>query len=230
MEKEHHSEDPRSRVLLLLQSPVMADAFKLLLEQDNRFVVVDCAADGNEGVRLFTELRPDVLVLDLLLPGANAVDVLSGFTANGIQCRSVVMALDQSWVTNQEIIRVVRAGALALVVRESSGYDLLQAVAAAAAGELYLGNRVLDRVLEQILALSDGTTDHDPLSVLSGRERQVIKMVAEGRANRAIADDLSLSPHSVSTYRSRAMKKLRILTYPELVLFAIRHGLVSLEP
>jgi DNA-binding NarL/FixJ family response regulator len=129
----------------------------------------------------------------------------------------------------EHIIRALRAGALGYVLKESAGDELIEAVRAVHAGQRQLSRKIVDELIDDSLAQHRLIERESPLAQLSSREREVLQLVVEGKSSAEIADQLALSSKTVDTYRSRLMQKLGIDNVPQLVLFAIRHGIIAAE-
>lgn len=213
------------RTLVADDHGLVRDGLKLLLEADGDIRVVAQAADGLEAVRLADELRPDVVVLDVAMPGLNGIDAAAEVLARRPRTRVVLLSMHGS---PEHVTRGLRSGALAYVLKECAGREIVEAVRAVAAGRRYLSQRVADVVLDRFLDDPRFDTPTEAVERLTRRERQVLQGVAEGKTCASIAANLGLSPKTVETYRSRLQAKLAVSGTAELVRVAARAGLVYL--
>jgi two-component system, NarL family, invasion response regulator UvrY len=181
------------------------------------FTVVGEADCAEAGLRLYTELHPDVLVLDISMPGISGLETLRRLQARVIDPAAVVLSMHDDITI---ATRALRAGARAYVTKTSSPECLLEAVRRVAAGEHYLSPDIASR-----LALSEFSVNSDPLSVLTKREFEVFHMLVKGRRPGQIAESLSLSAKAVSNYQQKIKAKLRANNVAELVHIALECGL-----
>jgi DNA-binding NarL/FixJ family response regulator len=210
-------------VLLADDHGVLRDSVKLLLEKDGDIRVVASVADGVEAVRQAVRLAPRVAVLDISMPGTGGIEA-ARILARAAPAVAVLML---SVHAAPEIVRqALRAGASGYVLKSAAGEELLRAVRALGAGRRYVAAGLAETGPE---LLGGGRALAQPLDTLTAREREVLRLVAEGKSNAEAARALGLSTRTVETYRARLMQKLRLDSIAALVKFAIRHGLVSAD-
>jgi len=214
------------RVFLADDHGVVREGLRLLLESQQDFVVVGEAANGLDAVRDVLQLRPDVVVLDIAMPGLNGIETARQIHTELPQCYAIMLSMH---VSNEHIYRALKAGVRGYVVKESAGEELIQAIRTVYAGGRHLSPRVSEELIVDYLHQRSGAGDDDPMAKLSTREQEILPLVAEGRSSVEIGELLALSPKTVETYRSRMMQKLGVSNIAELVRFAIRHDLVSLD-
>jgi len=184
--------------------------------------VVGTAADGRDTLRQVVTLQPEVVIMDIAMPQMNGIEAAREIRGRVPRTRLVILSMHSSV---EHVFHALEAGAAGYVLKESAGKEIIEAVRAVHAGRRYLSPRVAEMMAEVV---SRRSTD-SPLNRLSGRERQILQLVAEGRSSAQIAATLHLSPKTVDTYRSRLMQKLHIGDVAGLVKFAIQHGLTPLE-
>ncbi|MDO3377612.1 response regulator [Geoalkalibacter halelectricus] len=214
------------KVLFADDHEVFHECIKALFQPDERIQVVATAGDGRTAVRLAKELKPDVVVMDLSMPLLNGIEATQQILAENSAAK--VLALS-SHKDRKTILSALKAGARGYVVKEAAIHELLQAIEAVASGRMYLSTHIIDQVIDTLLVGDEEAgREISPLERLSSREREILQLLAEGRSARDIANLLSLSPKTVESHRQNLMQKLRIDSYPDLVRFAIREGLIAL--
>ncbi len=214
------------RVFLADDHGVVREGLRLLLESQQDITVVGESADGLEAVRDTLRLRPDVVVLDIAMPGLNGIEAARQIHIELPECKAIMLSM---YVSNEHVYRALEAGARGYVVKESAGEELIQAIRTVYVGERHLSPRISEELIVDYLQQRSGAGDEDPMAELSPREREILPLVAEGRSSIEIGELLALSPKTVETYRSRMMHKLGMSNLAELIKFAIRHDLVSLD-
>jgi len=205
-------------VLLADDHAVVREGLKVLLEQSADIRVVGEAADGFEAVQLAEELAPDVVIMDITMRDLNGVEATRLLRDKCPATRVVMLSMHSN---SEHVFRALEAGAAGFVLKESTGEDVAAAVRAAHAGQRYLSRALAARES----TVQSRPTRTSPMDSLSGRERHVVQLVAEGRTSAEIAVIMNLSPKTIETYRLRLMKKLRVNNVADLVKFAIAHGL-----
>jgi DNA-binding NarL/FixJ family response regulator len=212
-------------IFLADDHPVVRRGLRTLLESDADFSVVGEAGDGLETVRLIERSRPNVLILDLMMPGISGLDVLRIVRERWPQTRVVVLSMHRS---NAFIAEALKIGATGYVLKGCTEENLIRAVRDAAAGRRFLSPPVteiaIDAYIEQAKA-----GPFDPHETLTPRERKVLQLAAEGKTAAEIGERLHISPRTVDNHRSHLMRKLGLQNQSELVLHAVRHGLIPLE-
>ena len=205
------------RVLLADDHALLREGLRAILGANPGITVVADVGDGREALRYAEELKPDVLVMDVSMPGLNGIEAAELVRARCPQTQVVMLSMHSS---AEYLFRAMRAGALGYVLKESAAMEVIAAVQA-----VHLGRRYLSPALRETAGSTPADARAGPLEILSTRERQVLQLVVEGKSSAAIARIVHLSPKTVETYRSRLMKKLGVADVPSLVKFAIQHGL-----
>lgn len=214
------------RVLLADDHAVLRDGVRLLLEMDPEIKVVGDAGDGREAVRRTLDLTPDVAILDIIMPELNGIEAARQIIQETTDTQVIILSMNAN---SEHIFRALRAGVSGYLLKASAGSEVANAVHVVAAGGRYLSQAISDAVISEYISQREATEGENRLDRLSGREREVLQLVVEGRSNTEIAARLYITPGSVKTYRKRIMQKLEIHDLPGLVKFAIRHGVIALE-
>jgi DNA-binding NarL/FixJ family response regulator len=192
-----------------------------LVAREDRIRVVGQCGDGLKVFEQVRQLQPDVVVLDISMSGLNGLDICSEITRKAQGVSVLILTMHD----NEELIaKALERGASGYLLKESAGDELIEAIWAVARGELYLGPGIPKGVLRRL-----GKGDSDPYDQLTIREREILHLIAEGKTNRRIACDLSLSIKTVNTHRMHLMHKLEIHDVTSLVKYALRKGIVPLH-
>lgn len=206
------------RVFLADDHAVLREGLKALLEAIDSIEIVGEAGDGREAVQRALELRPDVLLMDIGMPGLNGIEATRLLCEKWPEACIVILSMYSSV---EHVHQAFDAGALGYVLKDSAGREVL-----AALRSVYAGQRYVTASLRAAL-FGGGRRKGSPLERLSPRERHVLQLVVEGRTSAQIGAIMKLSPKTVDTYRSRLMSKLGVRDVPGLVKLAIQHGLTS---
>lgn len=207
------------KVLLADDHSVLRDGLAALLQAQEGFAVVAHAQNGREAVLKTAELKPDVVIMDIVMPELDGIEATRLIQASSASTQVVILSM---YSTSEHIFRAMQAGAKGYLLKESAGAELLAAIRSVHAGRRYLSQKITETVLDNYVRDHHPT---DPLGKLSRRERQILELVAAGKSTADIAGTLFLSPKTVDTYRSRLMQKLDIDGFAGLVKFAIANGL-----
>jgi DNA-binding NarL/FixJ family response regulator len=210
------------RILLADDHLVVAEGLGALINAQGDMKVAALTGNGLDAVRKCVETKPDIVVMDQAMPEMNGTEATQMIRSRRASTRVVMLSMHSN---TEHVQRALQAGASGYVLKTSAANELVDAIRVVHAGRRYLSKAIADEFLERMMV----DARCDPLSLLSARERQVLKMVAEGNSMVRIAARLSLSPKSVETYRGRMMVKLGVENLAGLVKFAIRHGVIPLE-
>ncbi|WP_327357461.1 response regulator transcription factor [Streptomyces sp. NBC_01304] len=205
------------RVLLADDHPVVREGLRAMLTAEPDLQVVAEAANGPQAEALSVELRPDIVLMDLRMPGGDGVDSIERMAAAGLPCRVIVLT---TYETDRDILRAVEAGAAGYLLKDLARGELAQAVRAAARGETVLAPSVAARLVDQLR-----TRPERPR--LSERETAVLRLVAEGCTNADIGRRLYIGESTVKTHLLRAFGKLGVDDRTAAVTSAMRHGLLD---
>ncbi len=217
----------KTTILLADDHPIVRKGLRDLLETEANLQVIGEAANGLEVVAMVERLKPDILVLDVVMPGLNGVEVTQQVLRRSPQTRVIIFSMhaDESYV-----LRALRNGASGYVLKDSSPDELVRAVREVLAGRRYLGPPLSERAIETYVQQKAETATLDRYERLTTREREILHLTLEGYNNTQIAEQLSISPRTVATHRTNMMRKLGLKTRTDLIRFALQQGLISVEP
>jgi DNA-binding NarL/FixJ family response regulator len=209
------------RILLADDHTMVRQGLRKVLEERPEWQVVAEAGDGHEAVRLAELHKPNVAVLDVAMPLLNGIEATRRIAKRVPQTRILVLSMysDEAYVT-----QMMKAGATGYLLKDSAGVDLLEAVQSVAQGKSYFSPAVA-RLMSDDYARQRGPDD-DRYESLSDREREIFQLIAEGKANKEIAALLFISLSTVETHRARIMEKLDLHSAAEIVLHAVRRGVI----
>jgi DNA-binding NarL/FixJ family response regulator len=211
------------RVLLVDDHDLFRTGLRNLLEEQ-RVQVVGEAADGTQAIRMVRELAPDVVVMDLNMPGMSGVEATRHVTTLAPLTRVVVLTISDQ---DEDVMNAILAGACGYLMKDSSIQDLMQGIRAASVGESLISPHIAAKVLQRMRAT--GTNEADAALIraeLSDREIQVLKLIANGKDNAQIAADLHISPKTVKNHISNILMKLQIDNRIQAAVYAVRSGIV----
>lgn len=204
---------------------VVRHGLRSLMRSDPEIRIVAEAADGQEAVRLVEKHRPDILVLDIVMPLMNGIEVTREATRICPRTRTIILSMH---ATESYVVDALRNGAAGYVLKDSRSTELLEAIRHVLAGRRYLSPPLSQRAIDAYLEKSE-TVGLDPYDTLTPRERQILQLAAEGFTNHEIAERLFISARTVETHRANLMKKLGLKSHTELIMFAVRRGLLKVD-
>jgi DNA-binding NarL/FixJ family response regulator len=212
------------RILLADDHTIIRSGLRLLLEQQPDFKVVAEAANGHEAVRLVAEHHPQVAVLDIGMPQLNGIEATREIVTQEPQCQVVILSMhsDEGYV-----LRALKAGARAYILKNAAEADLIRAVRTVTEGKSFFSPAISKLLLEDYVRQVREKEVEDSYDLLTPREQQILQLIAEGRSNKEIANILNLSPYTVETHRGNILQKLNLHGVPELILYAVRKGIIE---
>jgi DNA-binding NarL/FixJ family response regulator len=214
------------RVLLADDHTVVRDGLHALLSSHSEIEVVGGAGTGRLAVQMAQNLHPDVVVMDISMPGLNGIDAAANILAGAPGTRVIILSM---LGTPEHVHRALQVGVHGYLLKESAGREVIEAILAVHSGGIYLSQPVTHTLVGDYLAQRSQTPGKGPLESLSEREREILLLVVEGRTSAEIAAQLHLSQKTVESYRSRMMQKLGVPDLTGLIKFAIQYGLISLD-
>lgn len=214
------------KVFLADDHAVLRDGLKLLLKGEPDMDMVGEAATGRDAVYQVITLQPDIVIMDIAMPDLNGIDATRQIHEANPAIQVIVLSMHDD---NEYIFQALRAGVRGYLLKETAGFEVINAIRAVHAGQRYLSQKISDKVIGEYITQHELSEAESPLEQLSSREREILQLVAEGKTTADIADVLLLAPSTVQTYRSRVMQKLGITDLSSLIKFAIQHGLTPLK-
>jgi DNA-binding NarL/FixJ family response regulator len=211
-------------ILLVDDHPVIRAGLRLVLERQGDFRVVGEASDGREAVAAVERLHPSVVVMDLAMPNLNGIEAARQIVATNAAVSIVVLSMHSD---EEYVLRALKAGARAYLLKESAEADLIAAIRAVTSGKSFFSPKVSRMLVEDYVRQLQDREIEDSYELLTGREREILQLVAEGKSNKDIANLLNLSVYTVETHRANIMEKLSLHSVPELILYAVRKGVIS---
>jgi two-component system, NarL family, response regulator NreC len=214
----------QTRVLLADDHVLIRAGLRMVVDAQPDLTVVGEAGDGREAVAMADSLKPDVVVMDIGMPTLNGIEAANQVREKLPETQIVMLSMhsDEGYV-----LRALKAGAKAYLLKDSAETDLARAIRAAAEGKSFFSPAVGRVLLEDYVRKLQRTGGEDSYDLLSPREREILQLVAEGKSSKDIANLLNLSVYTVETHRARVMQKLNLRGIPELILYAVRKGIIS---
>ncbi len=214
----------RIRVLVADDHTIVREGVRLLLEAQPDIEVVGEAADGQEAVALMRQLQPDLVLMDIQMPNMNGLEATRTIKQEFPQTHILALTMYES---DEYFFQVLNAGASGYVLKKAASGDLITAIRAAHQGDVFLYPSVARRLVADYLTRVKSGEEKGSYDGLTERERQVLKLIAEGHTNQAIAEKLVISPSTVQTHRTRIMQRLNLHSRAELISYAMRKGLLD---
>jgi len=215
---------PRLRLLLGDDHTLVRQGLRKILEERPEWEVVAEVGDGREAIKKAVALKPDVAIIDIGMPMLNGIDATQQIVRKVPETRVLVLSMhsDEGYVT-----RALQAGATGYMLKDSAGKDLLKGVESVAHGQAFFSPAIARLMLDDYVRRVAGSGVADRYESLSEREREIFQLIAEARTNKEVAELLEISPATVETHRARILQKLDIHNTAELVLYAVRRGVIS---
>jgi DNA-binding NarL/FixJ family response regulator len=212
------------RIVLADDHTIMRNGLRLLLERQPHLQVVGEAADGRQAVALSETSNPDVVIMDIGMPNLNGIEATRQIVNHSPRTAVAILSMhsDESYV-----IRALKAGARAYLLKDSAEADLLAAVRALTEGKSFFSPAISKILVEDYMRQLESRGAEDTYELLTNREREILQLLAEGRTNKEVANMLNLSLYTVETHRTHILQKLNLHSVPELILYAVRKGIIA---
>jgi two-component system, NarL family, response regulator NreC len=212
------------RILLADDHQLMRSGVRLMLERESDLAVVGEASDGREAVALAKSLKPEVVVMDIGMPNLNGIEAAHQMTQDNAELAIVMVSMhsDETYV-----LRALKAGARGYLLKDSAEADLIKAVHVVAGGKSFFSPAVSRLLLDDYVRKLKRSGTEDAYDLLTPREREILQLIAEGKSNKDIANLLDLSVYTIESHRENLMKKLNLKGLPELILYAVRRGIIA---
>lgn len=211
------------KVALIDDHPIVRQGLRNLLQTEPSFAVVAEADDGITGLELVQRVKPDVLIVDLMMPGLNGLDLIKQILKHLPRLRIVVLSMQSA---DSYVVEALHSGAAGYVLKETGPSEIIHAIKTVVAGHRYLSPKLAPRVLDSSTGKKRVA---DPYESLTPREREILHLIVEGHTNSQIAKKLVLSPRTVELHRSRVMKKLDLHNQTDIFRYALERGILSTE-
>lgn len=212
------------RIVLADDHTIMRHGLRLVLERQADFAVVGEANNGREAIDIVVRENPDVAVMDIAMPLLNGIEAAKRIAEERVKTAVVILSMhsDESY-----ILKALRAGARGYLLKDSAEIDLIQAIRAVSAGKAFFSPAVSSVLADDYLRQIQQQGVEDPYELLTARERELLQLIVELKSTKDIAGLLSISPRTIDTHRGNLMQKLNVHSIPELILYAMRKGLIS---
>ena len=212
------------RILIADDHAIMRRGLRTLLEREPGLEVIAEACDGREAIALARRERPHVVVLDIAMPNLNGIEAARQIAEvlPDIQIVILTVQADEAY-----LLSALKAGARAYILKNSAEADLIRAIRAVAEGKSFFSPVISKMLLEDYVRQIRDKQVEDSYDLLTGREREVLQLLAEGRTNKEVANILHLSVYTVDAHRGNILQKLNLHGIPELILYAVRKGIIS---
>lgn len=212
------------RIVLADDHTILRHGLRVLLERQPDFLVVGEASNGREAIEVAQQQSPDVVLMDVAMPIMNGIEAAARISGALPKVAVVILSMhaDESY-----ILRALKSGARGYLLKDSAESDLIQAVRAVAAGKAFFSPAVSKVLAEDYIRQVQQRGVEDPYDLLTARERELLQLIAEGKSAKEIAALLNLSAYTVDTHRGNLMQKLNVHSIPELILYAVRKGIIS---
>jgi two-component system response regulator NreC len=212
------------RILLADDHIVMRTGLRALLERQPNLEVVGESENGRETVALAASLRPDVVVMDVGMPVLNGIEATQTIVT---QCPAIAVVILSMHADESYVMRALKAGARGYLLKDSAAADLMGAIQAISQGKSFFSPKVSRILAEDYVRILKQKGAVDTYDLLTSREREILQLLAEGKTNKEVATALNISLYTVETHRSHILQKLNLHNSAELVLYAVRKGIIS---
>lgn len=212
------------RIVLADDHTIVRHGLRLVLERQADFAVVGEANNGREALDIAMRENPDVVIMDIAMPLLNGIEATKRIHDERLKTAVVILSMhaDEGY-----ILKALRAGARGYLLKDSAETDLIQAIRAVCAGKAFFSPAVSKVLADDYIRQMRQQGVEDPYDLLTGRERELLQLIVELKSTKDIASLLGVSPHTIDTHRANLMQKLNVHSTPELILYAVRKGIIS---
>ena len=211
-------------LLLVDDHPMICQGLHNLLSDVAEFRIIGEAGDGLEALREIELKKPDVLVVDMMMPNLNGLEVLLQTKKLSPHTRTIIFSMQSA---EAYVVEAIGAGAAGYILKDTGPSEIVEAIHTVMRGDRYLSGQLLEKLNASNLKGRNAALD--PQQTFTMREREIIQMVAEGQSSRQIGDKIGISPRTVEIHRGNLMNKLKLKNQAELILYAIKHGILTLD-
>ena len=212
-------------VLLADDHPIVRQGIRNLLEMDAGLSVVGEAEDGLQAVQLAEQFKPDVVIVDIMMPRLNGLETIRQITSRLPNTRCIVLSMQSA---DPYIVQALKAGAAGYVLKDSAPNEIANAIQQVLSGKRYLSPQLSEKLIDLFILKVEAEV-LDPYNSLTAREREVLQLAAEGLSNTDIAEQLSISHRTVEQHRQNMMHKMRFNNQTDLIRFALKQGILPLD-
>jgi two-component system response regulator NreC len=212
-------------VLLADDHPIVRQGMRNLLNTEAGLSVVGEAEDGLQTVQLAEQLKPDIVIVDMMMPRLNGLEAIRQITSRLPNTRCIVLSMQSA---DPYIVQALKAGASGYVLKDSGPNEVINAIQQVLSGKRYLSPQLSEKLIDLFIAKVEIDV-LDPYNSLTAREREILQLAAEGLSNSNIAEQLSISPRTVEQHRQSMMNKMEFKNQTDLIRFALKRGILPME-
>lgn len=216
------------KLMIVDDHPLFREGLKAIINRDKNHTVIAEAGNGKDGIRLAKEHQPDIMLVDVSMPGKNGIQMIRELKEALPKTGFIIISMHSE---PDYIVEAFRAGATGYMIKESAASSLIKGLETVAKGEMFLDISLSQEVVFKLLQAKESHArgNHDPYSTLTAREQEILRMLAEGMTTKEVAQKLYISPKTVENHRTNLMKKLGLQNSVELIRYAARLGLIDLD-
>ncbi len=209
------------KIVLADDHKILRDGLRNIIEKVTNFKVIGEADNGREALKICSELKPDIVIMDVAMPELNGIEATRQIVQENPECKVIALSMhsDKRFITG-----MFKAGAFGYMLKDSASNDLIKAIKTVSANQKYVCTKISGIILNELV-----NNSMEEETGLSQREKEILQLIAEGKSSKEIGELLFLSSKTVDTHRKNIMDKLELRTLPELTKYAIRSGLTTLD-
>jgi two-component system, NarL family, response regulator NreC len=214
------------KVFLADDHPIVRQGLRRMLEMEPDFQVIAESGNGLETLQMVEQLKPDVLIVDLMMPGLNGLEVTRQVTQRVPRIRVIILSMHQD---DAYVLQALRCGAIGYVLKDSSPNELAEAIRNVNQGRRFLSEKLSSRLIDSMVRNAEEESQIDAYEQLTDREREVLQLILEGNTAAEIAKRLSISPRTAEAHRANLLHKLGITNQVDLFRYAVKKGILPLD-